>query len=300
MLSTSLEVIVKKKKNNNPHPPKNKLSTMFLFSLSESSALGDLITSFMRGVPNFFMAVVIAIIGFIVAKIIAKIIQKAMVSINIDAIGEKLNEIDFIDKSNIKIKISTILSKVVYYVLILFFMVAATDVLGMPAVSSLVSDLFNLIPNLIVAGIILILGTLLADMLRGVVQTALESLGIPSARMISSFVFYFMLINIVISAFTQAQINTAFLSQNISIVIGGIVLAFAIGYGLSSRSSMSNFLASYYSKGKFDVGDTITLDGVTGKVVEMDKSSLILIADSGNKIIFPLNQVSNSKIEIHN
>lgn len=273
---------------------------MFLFSLSESSALGDLITSFMRGVPNFFMAVVIAIIGFIVAKIIAKIIQKAMVSINIDAIGEKLNEIDFIDKSNIKIKISTILSKVVYYVLVLFFMVAATDVLGMPAVSSLVSDLFNLIPNLIVAGIILILGTLLADMLRGVVQTALESLGIPSARMISSFVFYFLLINIVISAFTQAQINTAFLSQNISIVIGGIVLAFAIGYGLSSRSSMSNFLASYYSKGKFDVGDTITLDGVTGKVVEMDKSSLILIADSGNKIIFPLNQVSNSKIEIHN
>ena len=76
--------------------------------------------------------------------------------------------------------------------------------------------------------------------------------------------------------------------------------AFAIGYGLASQASMSNFLASYYSKGKFDVGDTVTIDNVTGKIVEMDKSSLILIKEGGNKIVFPLNHVSNMKIEIHN
>lgn len=274
---------------------------MYLFfSLSESTALGDLITSFVKGVPNFIMALVIVILGLIIAKVLSKIIQKALVTINIDAIGEKLNEIDFIDKANIKIKLSSVLSKIVYYVLVLFFMVAATDVLGMPAVSNLVSNLFNLIPNLIVAGIILILGTLMADAVRGIAQSALESLGIPSARMLASFVFYFLFINIIISALTQAQINTEFLSQNISLLIGGIVLAFAIGYGLASKASMSNFLASYYSKGKFDVGDTITIDGETGKIVEMDKSSMILIADSGNKVIFPLNHVSTSKIEIHN
>ena len=79
-----------------------------------------------------------------------------------------------------------------------------------------------------------------------------------------------------------------------------MVLSFAIGYGLASQSSMSNFLASYYSKGKFDIGDTITVDGVSGKVVEIDKSSMIIIAENGNKVIFPLSKVSNSKIEIHN
>jgi len=270
------------------------------FSLSESPALKDLITSFVKGVPNFVMAIVIVIVGLIIAKILSKIIRKALLTVNIDAIGEKLNEIDFIDKANIKIKLSTVLSKIVYYILVLFFMVAATDVLGMPAVSNLVANLFNLIPNLIVAGIILILGTLMADAVRGIAQSALESLGIPSARMLASFVFYFLFINIIISALTQAQINTEFLSQNISLLIGGIILAFAIGYGLASKASMSNFLASYYSKGKFDVGDTISIDGETGKIVEMDKSSMILIAENGNKVIFPLNQVSTSKIEIHN
>lgn len=273
---------------------------MNLFSLSESGVLQDLLRSFMSGVPKFFTAIVIAIIGLIIAKVVKKLIEKALVSINIDKIGEQLNEIEFVEKSNIKIKISAVVSKIVYYFLILFFMVAATDVLGMPAVSELVLSIFNLIPRLIVAMIVLIVGTLIADGLKGIAQTGLESLGIPSARMIANFVFYFIMINIVISALTAAQINTEFLSQNISLLIAGIILAFAIGYGLASQSSMSNFLASYYSKGKFDVGDTVTLDGVSGKIVEMDKSSMVIISEKGHKVIFPLSQVSNSKIEIHN
>jgi len=271
-----------------------------LNSLLNSPAVKELISGFISGVPNFIMALVLAIIGIIIAKLVAKFVKKVLLGINVDKIGEKLNEIDIVEKTNVKIKISTILSKIVYYFLILFTLVIATDILQMPAVSNLVVGLFNLIPNFIVAGIILILGTLFADLLRSIAQTTLESLGIPSARLLASFVFYFLFINIVISALTQAKINTEFLSQNISLVIGGIVLAFAIGYGLASKTSMQNFLASYYSKGKFDVGDTISIDGETGKIVEIGKSSLILISDSGNKIIFPLSHVSNSKIEIHN
>jgi len=273
---------------------------MILFSLSESGILQELLQNFASGIPKFATAIFIAILGFIISKIVAKIFKKALAAINIDKIGDKLNEIEIVEKANLNIKISSIISKIVYYFLILFFMVAATDVLGMPAVSELVLSIFNLIPRLIVAMIVLVVGTLLADGLKGAVQTGLDSLGVPSARMIASFVFYFLMINIVISALTAAQIDTEFLAQNISLIIGGIVLAFAIGYGMASKDTMSNFLASYYSKGKFDIGDTVTLDDITGKIVEMDKSSLILIAENGNKVVFPLNHVSNSKIEIHN
>jgi len=274
---------------------------MYLFILqSQNTALTGLMDAFVQGVPKFIMAMIIMIIGLIIAKIVLKLVKKALLAINIDAIGEKLNEIEVIEKSKVKIKFSTVISKVIYYILVLFVLMAATDVLGMPAVSNLVAKTFELIPKLIVAAITLVVGILLADGLKSVAQSALESFGIPSARLIASFVFYFMLINIVIVALTQAEINTEFLSQNISLLIGGIVLAFAIGYGMASKTTMSNFLASYYSQGKFDLGDTISIDGVTGKIVEMDKSSLILIADNGNKVIFPLNHVSSSKIEIHN
>jgi len=262
--------------------------------------LKEMLTNLGAGLPKLVGAIVILVLGLLLAKIISKIIQKALIAINIDSIGEKLNEIDIVEKSNVKIKISSILSKVVYYFLILIFLMLATDILDMAAVSELVLKMTTLVPKIIVAGVILIIGTLVSDGIRGIAQTTLQSLGIPSSRMIASFIFYFLFISFIITALRQTEINTDFLEQNISLLIGGVVLAFAIGYGLASKSSMSNFLASYYSRGKFDIGDTISIQDVTGKVVEMDKSSLILIAESGNKVIFPLSQISNSKIEIHN
>lgn len=272
---------------------------LYLNSIFNSDMLKELVMSFVNGVPRFLMAIVVLIIGIIVSKIVRNIIKKVLVNLNVDKIGEKLNEIEVVEKSNVKIKISTILSKLVYFILMLFFFAISAEILSMPAVTKLVTDTIAWIPNIVVAGIILIIGTLFADMLKSVAQTTLESLGIPSARLLSSFLFYFLLINIVVSALTQAQIETDFLSQNIAIIFAGIILAFAIGYGLASRTSMSNFLASYYTKGKFDVGDTITLDGVTGKVVEIDKSSLIVMSDSGNKFIIPLSHMTNNMIEIH-
>jgi hypothetical protein len=273
---------------------------MHLFSLLDTGILNEMLSNFAAAVPNFLAALLIIIIGFIVSKAVSTTVKKLLEKINIDIIGDKLNEIEIVSKANVKIKISAIVSKVLYYFLLLFFVVAATDVLAMPAVSNLVTGIFNLIPHLMVAGIILILGTLLADLIRAGAQTALDSLGIPSSRMLASFIFYFLFINIVIVALTQAQINTEFLSQNISLLIGGIVLAIAIGYGLASKSTMANFLASYYISGKFDIGDTVTIDGTKGKVIDVDKSSITLISDNGNKVIFPLSEVSNAKIEIHN
>lgn len=269
-----------------------------LFDLNITELLSELLSQFISAAPNFVGAMIIAVVGWIIAKVIAKALKTILKKVGIDKLGDKLNEIEMVSKANMEIKLSTVFSKVVYYFLLLFFFVAAADVLNMPAVSQLVMDIFNFIPNLIVALIILILGLLIAEALRSVVHTACVSLGIPSANLISSFLFYFLFINILIVALTQAKINTEFLAQNISLIIGGAVLAFAIGYGLASKDIVANFLASFYSKGLFEVGDKISFDGSEGTVVAVDKSSLTL--DTGtSRIVIPLSKVMKDKIEIH-
>lgn len=262
------------------------------------NALADMVTKFAETVPNILMAFVIFIIGYIVAKIIANITKKGLKKVGADKIGDKLNAIDIIEKTNVNIKISELASKFLYYFILLFFTVAASSVLGIPEISNLVSDIFTFIPNLLVALIVLILGTLFADTLRKIIHTALKSLGISSAGLISSFLFYFLFINIVIVALGQAKIDTSFLSQNISIIIGGIVLAFAIGYGLASKDVMANIVASFYSKDQFVVGQKITIDGETGVVNEIKKNALIIKTNTG-KVMFPLSHATNTKVEYH-
>lgn len=259
----------------------------------------NLFNQFKDFIPNFLGAIAILIIGFIVSKLVAGVIKKMLVKIGIDKFGDKLNEIDFISKADFSIKISTVVSKFIYYFILIFFLIASADVLNMPAISNLVVDLFNFLPKLLVAFIFLIFGTLLSELIRALVDGTLSSLGVSSSKIISNFLFYFLFINVVILAIAQADINTEFLQQNISIIIAGGVLAFAIGYGLASKDVVSNFLSSQYTKDKVSIGDLISMDGVEGHVVDIDRTS-ITIANAEGKVIYPLKFLLNEKVSILN
>lgn len=273
--------------------------TNFFFFGDMTSALNGMVSQLVSAVPAIVSAIIVFIIGIIIAKLISKFITKFLEKIQIDKLSDKLQEIEIVDKSNLKFKISKVLGKIVYYFLLIFFAVFAADILGMPAVSQIVMDIFNFVPKLIMALVILVIGLLASDAISKIIYTTCNSLGIPSAKLLSTFVFYFLFINIFILALTQANINTEFLSQNISILIGGAVLAFSIGYGFASKDIVSNLLASFYSKDKFQVGDTITFEGEKGQITNIDRSTLTIQAE-GKKIIFPLSKLTNQKVEIHN
>jgi len=270
---------------------------MFLDRILE--ILSQLYRDFMNGAPKILGALIIFILGWIIAKVVAAIVRKVLKSLQVDKLAEQLNEIDFVKKTNIKVVPSTIFSKIIYYVLVLVAAIVATDQLGMPVVSNLVSDIVNYIPNVIAAIIVLAVGLVIADIIKKIVLTAMQSMGVPSAKIIASFLFYFIFLMTVITAIKQVGINTEFIQTNLSLIIAGGVLAFAIGYGLASKNMMANFLASFYSKGKFQVGDVIGLDGFKGKIIDIDSSSLVLQAENNKKVIVPLSKLTAENVELY-
>ncbi|MFK7773675.1 MAG: mechanosensitive ion channel domain-containing protein [Saprospiraceae bacterium] len=272
---------------------------ILLFQMS--SGLGEnfnrLIMDFMSVIPNLLKALIIFIVGYLIAKIVAKIIKRALKLIGVDKLGDKLNAIDLVQDNNIEIVPSTIFSKVFYYIILLLVTVLATDVLQVEAVSKLMSDLVTYMPNVLVAMILIGIGLLVADAIKGVVQTACESFNIPSAKMIGNVVFFLILIVVLVSALSQLGIETNFMITVITIILGGIVLAFSLGYGLASKGTMSNFLASRQNDNKFKIGDTISIDGTKGIILDIDQSSVTLKTEN-SKIIIPLYKFASEKIEV--
>lgn len=269
-----------------------------MFGQEIQQALTEMLVGLVGAIPKFITALVILIIGLIVANIGKKMSIRLLKKLNIDVLGQKLNGIDILQKNNIEIKLSVLIGKFIYGVVMLVFVMTAIGVLDLPVLAELIRDLIRFIPNLIAGFIILIFGLLLSDGLKNVVYTTCKSLGMPSASLISNFVFYFVFINILIVALSQASINTSFIEQNISIIIAGGVLAFSIGYGLASKDIVSSFLASFYTKDRVKIGDKVTVNGVTGIIVDLDKTS-ITIDTSDSKIIIPLSTLIKENIEIY-
>ncbi|MEM9885919.1 MAG: mechanosensitive ion channel domain-containing protein [Bacteroidota bacterium] len=262
--------------------------------------LEEILKQFVAFGDNLVGAILILLIGFIIVRIVTRFVRKVLKKVGIDRLADRyLNDIEFLSKNNIRVVPSVLFSKIVYYLLLLIVLVAATDVLGMQAVSNLVKDAINYIPSLILAAAILIIGLFLADLIKNIAQTALASLNIPAGKFLANFLFYFVLINILILALEQAKINTSFINSNLSIILGGVVLAFAIGYGFASRSVMSNYIAHFYSKNKVNIGDTIKINEKEGLVSDMDNTTITMVSErDGREIIIPLSHLSTEIVEI--
>lgn len=269
-----------------------------MFSQQILDALSEMLMGMVNAIPKFISALVILLIGLIISNIVKNITSRTLRKLNFEDLGSKINQIDILSKNNIEVKLSQLAGKTAYFVLMLVFVMAAIGALDMPVLAELIKDFITFVPNLIAAFIILMGGLLLADTLKNVVFSTCKSLGMPSANIIASFVFYFIFVNVIIVALSQAKINTAFFAQNISIIIAGGVLAFSIGYGLASKDLVASFLASYYTKDKLNIGDKVTINNVTGKITNLDKSS-VTIASDNKEIIVPLNKILQENIEIH-
>ena len=257
--------------------------------------LSEILGKILLFLPNLVSAIFLFVIGYFFAKIVSKVISKALGRTKIDALSANIKKIDFIEKLNIDFSISKIIGRFFYYFILLIFLVISTDILNMPMLSNLIVSIINFVPNILVAFILLIGGLLVANWLKVLVFNIAKSLAMPSASMISNLVFYFVLINVFISVMLQIKVNVEFLSTNLSLVIGGIVFAFALAYGLASRPVLASIISSFYHKNKFQIGDHIRIGQYEGEVIEKDNLNII-IRKNDEKIIIPLSKLNETEV----
>ena len=83
--------------------------------------LQSLIAQLVAFIPNLITALVILLIGVLLARLVATVVQKVLLASGIDKLGEKLNEIDIVRSMNTEIKFSLIISKVLYFFILMVF-----------------------------------------------------------------------------------------------------------------------------------------------------------------------------------
>jgi hypothetical protein len=261
------------------------------------STLTKLINQFVDFVPRFIFAAFILLIGYLVAKGLAIVTKKLLERVGFDKIGDRLNEVSIVKQLQTEIKLSQIVAKVLYYFIMLGFVTDATRTLGVGAITGLVEKLVNFVPQLIVAAIMLQIGVLVSEAIKNAVVSICKSFNVPSAKLIGSIVFTFFLAITIISALGQAGVNTELLESSFNLLIGGVILAFAVGYGFASKDILANLLSSFYNKNRFKEGQTIQIDDVKGQIIGLDTTSITL-KTGDTKTVFPLQTLQSKKIEL--
>ncbi len=246
--------------------------------------------------PHFITGFILIVIGWILAKLISGGIAKALDRIGINKLGDKLREIELFKSFNYRL--SDIVKKILYYSIFLVFFLSACEVTGLENVSSGIYNLLGYLPKLLVAGIMFLAGTFIANIVKDLVANATSSMNIKGGKFISQAIFYFLVIMVSITSLNQAGIGTEIITNNLTMILGAVLLTFAIGYGLASKDIMASTLASFYSKEKFKVGQTVGVNGIKGQIVDRDSTS-VTIASDGRKVMIPLSKLVATEVEIY-
>src|SRR5215211_1478082 len=109
-------------------------------------ALKDMWRSVLAFAPKLAAFIVILVIGWIVAKLIAKAVDKILERVGFDRAVERGGVRRALERSNYDA--STIVSKIVYFALLLIVLQFAFGVFGPNPVSALISGVVAFLPRL--------------------------------------------------------------------------------------------------------------------------------------------------------
>lgn len=202
---------------------------------SIQSALTSTFNTAGEFVPKLIGALIIFLIGWIVAKILRTVINKVLKAIKFDEIADSIGINGMLAKGGLKKRASGMLATLVYWIAMFVTWGLVFDTLGLEVVSNLLTDVVQYIPNIIVACILLVVGTYLANFVSGLVSASLKASGFNQADLATKIAYGGVMFFTVVLALNQLGIGDGILDKVVSIVLGGLGLGLAIAFGLGGK-----------------------------------------------------------------
>ena len=210
-----------------------------------SDPFSNMVSRVLAFIPNLLAAVAVGFIGWIVAGLVKAGLTNVLARTEMD---EKLsNEVGVGS-------LSSNIGEIFYWLVLLLFLPIVLSILGLTGllipVQNMVNEAVAYLPNLLIAGVIIFVGYILAKIVRGIVEGLSNSLGLQTqaekiglfknsnvSKFLGSFVFAIIIITALIVAFEALGIEaisqpaTAMLNQIMyaipQIIAAGLILIVA-------------------------------------------------------------------------
>ncbi|MFA6540409.1 MAG: hypothetical protein WCT99_02310 [Bacteroidota bacterium] len=200
--------------------------------------------------PKVIASLLLLIVGWIVARLIEKSAAKIFRMIKLEDLAEKAGIEDFLYRGGVKFTTSTLLAKLIYWFVMFTFTLAILNSIGLQTAAELFNKMVLYIPNVIVAFIVLLFGTLFSKFSQTVSRAYLNNIGIKGADGMSIVVKYAILIFVFSMALEQLNIGGQILISAFQIAFGAFCLALALAFGLGGREWAGKILERFTNNPK--------------------------------------------------
>ncbi|MBA3600713.1 MAG: small-conductance mechanosensitive ion channel [Acidobacteria bacterium] len=209
-------------------------------------SLTNAFINFVSFLPALIGAAIILIIGWFLSGLLANLIERALKAVGLESAVERSGIGDFVRRSGTRMTVSGVIATLIKYFIFLIFVQAAANVLGIPQLTEIINRIILFIPNVVVAMAIIVVGSLIARFLSGLVRSSISELGVGSPNLLATLTQYIVIGFAVIAAIDQLGIAATLVNTLLIGLIGSVALAIGLAFGLGGRDVAAQITQKWY------------------------------------------------------
>lgn len=186
-------------------------------------------------VPNLIIAIIIFAIGWILAILIEKLVEHLFKALRIDAALKSAGLEDIVKRAGHNLNSGLFIGALVKWFIIVVFLVASFDVLGLTQVTMFLRQVVMYLPQVIVAVLVLMVAMVVGTAMERIVIASSKATNMRSAEMLGHITRWAIWIFAILTALFNLGIAPSIIQTVITAVFAGGALAIGLAFGLGGK-----------------------------------------------------------------
>ncbi len=213
------------------------------------SSFADLWFTVVQYLPAILAAVIVFVIGWIIGTILYRVVVEVAKVLRIDDAMKAAGLDDAAKAAGFKLDVGSFLGTLVMWFVVIVFLVASLDILGLNRVTIFLQQVVLLyLPQVIVAVLILIIAAVVAEVVKGLVSGSAKAVGAHGANLAGAVAKWAIWLFAILAALNQLGVATEFVQTLFTGLVVALALAFGLAFGLGGKEAAAQTIARVRSE----------------------------------------------------
>lgn len=205
--------------------------------------------------PRMFFAVAVFIAGWLVGVVLGRVVAQVIRALRIDNVLRGAGVEDILRRGGFSLDSGKFLGGLVEWFIIVVFLVASFDVLGLDQVNQFLQQVvLHYLPSVIAAVLVLLVSAVIAEAVQRVVVGASKAAEIRHSNFLGSVARWAIWVFAVLAALYQLGVAQALVQTLFTGIVVALSLALGLAFGLGGQEAAGKYLAhlsnEFSNKGK--------------------------------------------------
>jgi len=248
------------------------------------STLDELTRSAQALLPNVLVAAALIVAGLLLGQLL-KVASRRFTTAAVERFGRSPLLSNALARTEVQRTVPKVVATFVFWLVFLFFAATAVETLGLPVITDSLSRFIYYLPNVLAAALIVAAGIVLGRVAGATVGAAAASAGVAASQALGRLADGGIVLLAIVVSMEELGIDSSALVVMLTVIFGSALGAAGLAFGLGARTAVSNLIAAHNLSRTYQVGQTIRIGDLEGRIVESTPRAIIIATDRGRVLV---------------